>query len=98
MKFTGLPVINLTTDSGNTNMNRDDYITGTVSVFGNGVVNDLDDMTMEIRGRGNSTWGMPKKPYQMKLSSKREFLDMENDKKWLSRRLSNLCSKKAKRN
>jgi hypothetical protein len=26
---------------------------------------------------------MPKKPYQMKLASKREFLDMENDKKWL---------------
>lgn len=83
MQFTGLPVINLTTDNGNAITNRDDYTTGTVSVFGNGVVSDLDKMTMEIRGRGNSTWGMPKKPYQMKLSSKREFLDMENDKKWL---------------
>lgn len=83
MQFTGLPVIHLTTDNGNDITNREDYTDGTVSVFGNGVVNDLDNMTMEIRGRGNSTWGMPKKPYQMKLSSKREFLDMENDKKWL---------------
>lgn len=83
IQFTGLPVINLTTDNGNAITNREDYTTGTVSVFGNGVVSDLDNMTMEIRGRGNSTWGMPKKPYQMKLSSKREFLDMENDKKWL---------------
>lgn len=83
MQFTGLPVISLTTDNGNDITNRDDYTTGTVEVFGNGVVSDLDNMQMEIRGRGNSTWGMPKKPYQMKLASKREFLDMENDKKWL---------------
>lgn len=83
MQFTGLPVINLTTDNGNDITNRDEYTTGRVDVFGNGVVSDLDNMTMEIRGRGNSTWGMPKKPYQMKLSEKREFLDMENDKKWL---------------
>jgi len=83
MQFTGLPVINLTTDNGNDITNRDDYTTGTVEVFGNGLVSDLDNMQMEIRGRGNSTWGMPKKPYQMKLASKREFLDMENDKKWL---------------
>ncbi len=83
MQFTGLPVINLTTDNGNDITNRDDYTTGTVEGFGNGVVRDLDNMEMEIRGRGNSTWGMPKKPYQMKLAAKREFLDMENDKKWL---------------
>lgn len=84
MQFTGLPVINLTTDNGNDITNRDDYTTGTVEVFGNGLVSDLDNMQMEIRGRGNSTWVlMPKKPYQMKLASKREFLDMENDKKWL---------------
>ena len=39
---------------------------------------------MKIRGRGNSTWGLhPKKPFQMKLSDKAEFLGMPKDKKWL---------------
>jgi hypothetical protein len=38
---------------------------------------------MEIRGRGNSTWGNPKKPYQMKLDSKEKFLDMPKQKKWI---------------
>ena len=39
---------------------------------------------MKIRGRGNSTWGLhPKKPFQMKLDDKAEFLGMPNDKKWL---------------
>ena len=38
---------------------------------------------MKIRGRGNSTWGHPKKPFQMKLSDKSSFLGMPSDKKWL---------------
>ena len=33
----------------------------------------LDEMDMKIRGRGNSTWGHPKKPYQMKLMIKKNF-------------------------
>lgn len=83
MQFTGLPIINMTTDNGLPITNREDYTTGTVGVFGNGIVSDLPVVPMEIRGRGNSTWAMPKKPYQMKLADKAAFLDMENDKKWL---------------
>jgi hypothetical protein len=41
-------------------------------------------MGMTIRGRGNSTWALhPKKPYQMKLESKRDLFGMLEDKKWL---------------
>lgn len=83
MQFTGLPVIYLTTDHGSDITNRDNYTTGTAKLYGNGLTPDIETMDMEIRGRGNSTWAMPKKPYQMKLSDKREFLGMENDKKWL---------------
>ena len=44
----------------------------------------LDEMAMKIRGRGNSTWFLhPKKPFQMKLDDKKEFLGMPNHKKWL---------------
>ena len=39
---------------------------------------------LEIRGRGNSTWGLPKKPYRLKFSKKQEFLgpDRAKAKSW----------------
>ena len=35
-----------------------------------------------IRGRGNSTWGNPKKPYKLKFSEKQEILGMGANKEW----------------
>jgi hypothetical protein len=36
-----------------------------------------------IRGRGNNTWGYPKKPYAIKLDSKSEVLGMPKHKRWV---------------
>jgi hypothetical protein len=36
-----------------------------------------------IRGRGNSTWSYPKKPYALKLDSKAEILGMPKHKRWV---------------
>jgi hypothetical protein len=82
-KFTGLPIVSIQTDGNLPIESKDDYITGTVTIDGGRGFNDLDSTIMEIRGRGNSTWGNPKKPYQMKLDSKEEFLDMPKQKKWI---------------
>ncbi len=38
--------------------------------------------TMSIRGRGSSSWGWPKKPYQVNLDSKADLLGMGAAKKW----------------
>lgn len=35
-----------------------------------------------IKGRGNSTWGMPKKPYNIKLEDKADLFGMGKSKKW----------------
>lgn len=35
-----------------------------------------------IKGRGNSTWGMPKKPYNIKLEEKENLFGMGKSKKW----------------
>ena len=35
-----------------------------------------------IRGRGNSTWGQPKKPYKIKLDSKEDLFGMGANKEW----------------
>lgn len=52
----------LTIDTAGVEIGRDDYVAGTVSLDG------LTHVT-EVRGRGNSTWKMPKKPYKLKLEA-----------------------------
>ena len=80
--FTGLPIIFLTTDEPV--VSKDDYVTGTFRLDGGRNYDSVDQMDMKIRGRGNSTWALhPKKPYQMKLESKRDLFGMLEDKKWL---------------
>jgi len=54
------------------------------------------DNTLEIRGRGNSTWGMPKKPYRVKLTNSSALLDMPANKHWVL--LANYSDKTLMRN
>ena len=52
------------------------------------LVDENDEVLYEdsfnIRGRGNSTWGLQKKPYRIKFREKKKFLgsDRANAKKW----------------
>lgn len=47
--------------------------------YGDEVFND----TTSIRGRGNSTWSYPKKPYALKLKKKNAILGMPKHKRWV---------------
>ncbi|WP_299521741.1 CotH kinase family protein [uncultured Lutibacter sp.] len=82
--FTGLPIVYLITDGNAAIDSKDDYREGDIIIEGGRNFIDFDETSMEIRGRGNSTWWLhPKKPYQMKLSNKTEVLGMPKDKKWI---------------
>jgi len=82
--YTGLPIIYLATSGGAPIVSKEDYVDGTVTIAGGRDFEDVPSAIMEIRGRGNSTWGIhPKKPFQMKLDDKSTFLDMPSKKKWL---------------
>jgi len=81
--FTGLPIIYLETTNGEAIDSKEDYFTGSASMYGGRYFSDLSSSTMKIRGRGNSTWGHAKKPYQLKFSEKTEMLGMPKDKKWI---------------
>ena len=39
--------------------------------------------TLQIKGHGNSTWGLPKKSYRLKLNDKAGLLGMPKDKNWV---------------
>ncbi len=68
-----LPVIAITTDSGGNVASKTHYEGGTIAILGAGDY-DMAPMTMQIRGRGNSTWTFEKKPYKVKLSKKENLL------------------------
>ena len=82
-KFTGLPIVYIETDGSVQIDSKDDYVLGDTNIDGGRDYENFPSASMKIRGRGNSTWEFPKKPFQMKLDDKAEFLGMPNDKKWL---------------
>ena len=81
-RFTGLPIVYLTTEEPV--LSKEDYVGGTFLLDGWRHYESVDQLDAKIRGRGNSTWFLhPKKPYQIKLESKRSLFGMAEDKKWL---------------
>ncbi|MCH5174659.1 MAG: CotH kinase family protein [Prevotellaceae bacterium] len=80
---TNLPHIYIETFNGKSITSKTTYIYSTMYyVDENDVVTRYD--SMQIRGRGNSTWGMSKKPYKIKFQQKEKFLGKgyANAKKW----------------
>lgn len=41
------------------------------------------DVALSVKGRGNSTWNYPKKPYALKLDKKNSVLGMPRHKRWV---------------
>ena len=74
-QITNLPNIVIHTANAEEITSRERYIRGTVSIISNdGKTIYTDDL--EIRGRGNASWGFPKKPYRMKLNNKANVLGL----------------------
>jgi hypothetical protein len=81
--FTGLPVVTVTTDGGAPVLNRVDYVNATVNIYGGKNRPEHDfDATTQIRGRGNSTWSNPKKPYRLKLTTSASIFGFPAERDW----------------
>lgn len=65
---------------------KDEYNTGTIKITDPSHVywnkDEWSSSEVKFRGRGNSTWGMPKKPYKIKFESKQAIFDVAKDKEW----------------
>lgn len=49
---------------------KEDYIKATLDIHGNGAVEDQLGLELTMKGRGNTTWGMAKKPMRLKFAKK----------------------------
>lgn len=80
----GLPMVFVTTPSGKEIPSKwEDWLSDShVAVYNPDWTLDYEGST-GIRGRGNSTWSYPKKPYALKLDAKAEILGMPKHKRWV---------------
>ena len=80
----GLPIVFIETPNGKIIPNKhSDWLAGSKLTIYNSDWTVAFDGSMGIRGRGNSTWGYPKKPYAIKLDEKNEILGMPKHKRWV---------------
>lgn len=63
-------------------VSKDDYLQANIKIEGLGGFEDYSGIT-KIKGRGNSTWGFPKKPYRLKLDKKAALLGLAEEKDWV---------------
>lgn len=80
---TGLPILYINTENDAPIRSKTDYVNGTVRLLESveGVLSEA--LSGQIRGRGNTTWGWPKKPYLLKLDKKASLLGMPAHKRWV---------------
>ncbi len=72
---TNLPAIYINTDGNTPVTSKEDYLKGRITIVSSDASEKLD-MVTEIRGRGNSTWEFPKKPYRIKLDKKYNIFNL----------------------
>lgn len=93
---TGLPVMVITTNDGKDITSKEEWKGARISIVGAGKYASLSECDVEVKGRGNSTWGYDKKPYALKFPSKTPVLGMPKHKRWVL--LANTMDKTMMRN
>ncbi len=75
---------------------KTDYVYASLKLQGYGIFPDVEVDSMRIRGRGNTTWGMPKKPYRLKFNEKTKLCGLKKAKNYVL--LANYMDKSLMRN
>ena len=78
---TGLPSVALTVENYETITSKEEYRNVTLYV-GGGDAESARLLAGQAKGRGNTSWGEPKKGYNVKLEKKATLLGMSESKDW----------------
>lgn len=80
---TGLPVVTVNTPQNVPIVSKEVYIKDAKFASGGGNFSRLEDIPLSIKGRGNSTWKLDKKPYKLKFDEKISFFNRIANKEWV---------------
>ena len=75
-----LPVVYINTEDSK--INKKEYSNATLKIQGNDLWPEQYDGPIQVKGRGNSSWVMDKKPLKIKLDKKTSLFDMNKSKHW----------------
>ena len=83
VRNTGLPIVRIETPGKKAVTSKTNWMDGaTIRIERPDGSVDYEG-SLEIKGRGNSTWNYPKKPYALRLKEKDEILGMPSHKRWI---------------
>lgn len=83
LTHSGLPVVIINTPNNQDITSKEDYVENTLmSVLQMDIMDEFCELT-NMKGRGNSTWSAPKKPYAIKFDKKKSLMDLPDDKSWV---------------
>ena len=78
---TGLPLVYVDTQNGQGVLSKTEYVPAVLRIDGEEL--SLGETSCFVRGRGNTTWEWPKKPYLIKLENRESLLGMPKHKRWI---------------
>lgn len=81
-----IPVMHIDVQSGSMDyihMDKDNKETGTMRLYDAAGSLLCEDTLQTIKGRGNSSWGAEKKPYNLVLSTQKDLLGMGAAQRWI---------------
>ena len=93
---TDLPTIYIETEGGRPIVSKEDYVDAVLHYVDSNGVKTYD--ALGVRGRGNSTWNLEKKPYRIKFAEKQEFMGSKRAKAKSWTLLANFADKTLLRN
>ena len=79
---TSVPRIDINTSDGQPITSKEIYKDAQIIIDGAGVFPSMTD-SVQIRGRGNTSWGWEKKPYRLKFDKKVKPFGMTKGKSWV---------------
>lgn len=78
---TSVPRIDINIDGGVTVTSKDYYLNAQITIQGQGVWPDFQD-SVQIKGRGNTSWDNAKKPYRLKFANSVKPFGWKKGKNW----------------
>ena len=77
-----VPRIDIDIDYGEYVTSKDYYLNANLKITGYGIYEDFED-SIQIKGRGNTSWGQSKKPYRLKFEEKVKPFGLTKGKSWV---------------
>ncbi|MCR5385575.1 MAG: CotH kinase family protein [Treponema sp.] len=84
LEAAGLPVVTIQTENNARILSKESWLNAKISI--SNAASDsynFDSVDVSIRGRGNTTWPLYKKPFALKFSKKQQVLGMPKHKRWV---------------